>query len=218
MFGLEVKVVSSLLFSHQTKGPGAKILPTVVEAADKVTEKEFVEFCEGQTDSMLHHYINKDDRVKKLSRKKQSSRNSLMGGKVGGGGDLSRQLSLNPPRYENTYQLEPTPEQNKFYTEKVSRIIKSVLEKYLADVEYDYATFSKLTTELSDRIKEKVKEELELPRHKVVSFVSVGQMKDQGVRVGSRCVWNPAWDHFASASYQTKSVFAVGVVYATYFE
>ncbi len=190
----------------------------MAEGEEKVTEDEFIEFCDGQNDPMLQ-YIDREERSKaKLLRKiskKQYSRISLMGGAAGAAGP-SRQLSMVPPRYENTYQLEPT--HKKFYADKVSRIIREVLEEALTDVEYDYATFSKLTSELSDRIKEKVKVQLNLPRHKLVSFVSVGQMRDQGVRVGSRCVWNPAWDHYASASYQSKSVFAVGVVYATYFE
>ena len=157
-------------------------------------------------------YLDREERNKSRSvrNKKQSSRQSLLGGRG------SSRLSLIPPRYENTYRIEPL--QRKFYADKISKIIKSVLEEALTDLEYDYKTFSRLTSELSDRIKEKVKEHLNLPRHKLVSFVSVGQMKDQGVRVGSRCVWNPAWDHYASASYQNKSVFAVGVLYATYFE
>ncbi len=97
-------------------------------------------------------------------------------------------------------------------------IIRTELEKELKGKSYEYDTFSKLTVDLSDRIKDKVKESLDLPRHKLVSFVTIGQMRDQGVRVGSRCVWNPAWDHYASASYNNHSVFAVGVVFAAYFE
>ena len=190
----------------------AKVKDSQADGEDKVTEEEFIEFCDGQADPMLQ-YIDREERNRfKGVRKKQFSKSSLMGG----GGGASRRPSLVVPRYENTYRLEPI--HKKFYTEKVSGIIRSVLEEALTDVEYDYATFSRLTTELSDRIKERVKEQLNLPRHKLVSFVSVGQMKDQGVRVGSRCVWNPSWDHYASASFKNKSVFAVGVIYATYFE
>ena len=118
--------------------------------------------------------------------------------------------------FQNTYRMEPTT--SKFFADKVGSIIHSVLEEALKNKEYDYATFSKLTLELSDQIKDRVKVYLNLPRHKLVSFVTIGQVMDQGVRVGSRCVWNPAWDHYACSSYNNHSVFAVGVVFAAYFE
>ena len=118
-------------------------------------------------------------------------------------------------RYENTYRMEPM---KKFFPDKVAAIIKSVLEEAIGEKEYDFELFSSLTSELSDHIKEKVKESLDIPRYKLVSFVMAGQLKDQGARVGSRCVWNAAFDHYATSSYKNRYVFAVGVVYAVYFE
>lgn len=110
------------------------------------------------------------------------------------------------------------PAKYTFYQDRVSKVIFSVLEEELKDKTYNFATFSKLTVELSDRIKEKVKAVMDLPRHKVVSFVTIGEMKGQGVKVGSRSVWRPQWDHYASVCYSNRSLFAVGVIYATYFE
>ena len=105
-----------------------------------------------------------------------------------------------------------------FFTDKVSGIIRTVLEEELKEKSYDCTTIPKLALTLSDRIKEKVKQIIDLPRHKLLSFVTIGEMKDQGVRVGSRCIWNPSWDRLASASYNNHSLFAVGVVFVTYFE
>lgn len=118
--------------------------------------------------------------------------------------------------YENTYRMEPI--KSKFFTDKVSKIILETLEDELKDKTYDYATFSNLTMHLSNRVKEKVRKSLDLPRYKVVSFVTIGELKQQGVRVGSRCMWNRAWDYYASSSYTNHSLFAVGVVFAAYFE
>ncbi len=118
-------------------------------------------------------------------------------------------------RYENTYRTEPIKQ---FSPDRAAKIIESVLEEALGDKNYDYKIFSELTSELSDRIKEKVKENLDIPRYKLVSFVTMGQLKDQGARVGSRCVWDADHDHYASSSYRNKFIFAVGVIYAIYFE
>lgn len=118
-------------------------------------------------------------------------------------------------RYENTYRMEPS---NIFFQDKASTIIKSVFEESLPEKVYDYSIFAKLTSELSDKINERVKENLNISRYKLVSFVTVGQMRDQGIRFGSRCVWNASYDRYAAYSYKNKSLFAVGVVYAAYFE
>lgn len=184
-----------------------------------MTEEEFVDFCEGQSDPMLK-YIDREEKNKaKLllnqhSRylEKQSTELGLLAGAPGAGG---KRPSVTQIRFENTYRMQPTA---KFFPDKAEAIIKSVLEEALKDKPYDFKVFSGLISELSDRIKERVKESMYLPRYKLVSFVTAGQVKDQGVKVGSRCVWNAKCDQYASASYSNTSVFAVGVVYAAYFE
>lgn len=44
------------------------------------------------------------------------------------------------------------------------------------------------------------------PRYKVVVQVTLGQMRDQGVRVASRCLWDTAHDNYASASFSNVSI------------
>ena len=48
--------------------------------------------------------------------------------------------------------------------------------------------------------------------------VSVGERKDQDVRFGGRCVWDADRDTFASAWFQNPHLYAVGEVYAVYYE
>ena len=118
--------------------------------------------------------------------------------------------------YENSYRMEPSG--SKFFTGRVSNIIHGILEEELKTRSYNFPTFSQLTMELSDRIKKKVTAELDMPNHKLVSFVTIDQLKGQGVHVASRCLWHPTWDNYASACYKNHSLFAVGVVYAVYVE
>lgn len=43
---------------------------------------------------------------------------------------------------------------------------------------------------------------LNIPRFKVVVQTVIGQMKDQGIRVASRCLWDTSTDNYAAVSYK----------------
>jgi len=45
-----------------------------------------------------------------------------------------------------------------------------------------------------------------MPRYKVVVQCTVGELKDQGVRIASRCLWDTANDNYTSVSYKNVSV------------
>ena len=76
----------------------------------------------------------------------------------------------------------------------------------------------KLACELSERIKDEVKQKMNLPRRKLVSFVTIGSRQGQGATVASRCVWDEKADRYASATYKNSTLFAVGVVFAVFLE
>mmetsp|Transcript_20612 Transcript_20612/g.40819 ORF Transcript_20612/g.40819 Transcript_20612/m.40819 type:complete len:146 (-) Transcript_20612:216-653(-) len=123
-----------------------------------------------------------------------------------------------------TYRLKPE-ENEKFYPSKAKLIMTSVLEEELRDrideksVE-DWADFGddfeSLTKEISDKIKQKCKAELNIPRYKIIVQVTIGQMKNQGVSVGSRCLWDTATDNYASARFQNQYIWASAVVFGIY--
>lgn len=129
---------------------------------------------------------------------------------------IPEQPSRGKPRVvlENTYQLEPN---QKFESYKVKKIIEEVFESQLKTESYDRNASKQLCATLSEMIKNKVKE-LNVPRYRIVCIVSIGQLRDQGFRMGSQCVWDPKYDTFASSSYKNNSLFAVGTVFAVYLE
>lgn len=43
---------------------------------------------------------------------------------------------------------------------------------------------------------------LRIPRYKVVVQVTLGELKEQGIRVASRCLWDPSTDNYASAGFK----------------
>jgi tctex1 domain-containing protein 2 len=53
-------------------------------------------------------------------------------------------------------------------------------------------------------------------RYKIVVQTTIAQMRDQGVRVASRCLWDPTTDNYASCSYSNVSRYFYCIEYACY--
>lgn len=66
-------------------------------------------------------------------------------------------------------------------------------------------------------IKARVKDLL-VPRYKIVVVTHIGQLNEQSMQIGSRCLWDPATDTFSSYVFKNTSLFALANVYAIYFE
>ena len=112
------------------------------------------------------------------------------------------------------YRMEP---RKPFYVPDVKSIIKELFEKHLKGRHYN-PEFCKTTAKhLSDLIKEKVKA-LNYQRYKLITFVHIGQMCKQGVRIASLCLIDESVDNFAEYRYEGNDLFAVGVVYGLYME
>ena len=146
-----------------------------------------------------------------LMKKKDSSRSTLEFAHEPGSDQPKRKLRLT---YENTYQLEPA---KRFQSSKVKTIIQDVLESHLKDEKYDPNSCRQLVKTLTEIIKGRVKD-LQFARYKVVCMVTIGQLNEQGFRMGSRCVWDANRDTFATSNYKNKSLFAIGSVWGVYLE
>ena len=57
-----------------------------------------------------------------------------------------------------------------------------------------------------------------MPRYKIMIKVIIGEVKGQGFKVASKCLWDPSLDNFASYQFQNEKLFAVGIVFGTYYE
>ncbi|CAD7924257.1 unnamed protein product [Amoebophrya sp. A120] len=119
--------------------------------------------------------------------------------------------------WENTYQMEPKHEQ-KFLPSKVTEIIDEVMTKKLADREYDPDMAKTWTLELCNEIKAAVKAHGSIPRHKIICQVVIGEAAGQGMRVVSKCLWDVNVDNWASFSFKSPTMFAVGMVFGCYYE
>ena len=118
---------------------------------------------------------------------------------------------------ENTYQLEPTPDE-KFDVNKVKQAIEASFRLYLVKQSaYNQAKCKQISKLISDDIKGRVKK-LGFKRYKYVVSVVVGQANEQGLEYASRCVWNTDTDNVATVVRQHKDMYVVVNVYGVYFE
>ncbi|XP_045055489.1 dynein light chain Tctex-type 5 isoform X1 [Desmodus rotundus] len=125
--------------------------------------------------------------------------------------DVTSRLTV---QMENTYQLGPTKH---FPVAIVNHILKDVLTNYLQEEQYEPELCRQMTKTISEVIKAQVKD-LTIPRYKLIVIVYIGQLSGQSILIGSRCLWNPKSDNFASYVFRNSSLFALANVYAVYFE
>ena len=116
--------------------------------------------------------------------------------------------------YENTFKMEP-PE--RFQADKVKHIIRETLDSRLEKEKYDPIECGQLAKVIAQEIKDKAKA-LGFQRYKLVCTVNIGSKNDQGLRVGSRFVWDTAWDNYATGHFENSHIFAVAMLYAVYYE
>lgn len=117
-------------------------------------------------------------------------------------------------RYENTYKMEPD---KRFHVNEVKEIMEETLSSSLKDTKYEPVKCRALTKSLSHTICERVKL-LGFSRFKIVSTVTIGEMKGQDVRVASRFLWDEKHDTWVDAVFTSSELFAVAVVFGIYQE
>lgn len=129
---------------------------------------------------------------------------------------LSRQDGRRVPEVsmENTFKMAPD---RKFPERDVRLILQEILTERLAEAKYDADQCRQLSKSLSDAVKNRVKD-LNIQRYKIICLVHIGQLGNQAMRIGSRCLWDTNFDTFASFEFKNGSLFAAATVYGVYFE
>ena len=94
--------------------------------------------------------------------------------------------------------------------EQLSNVHYSILKCPKNDI---FSTFVHYFQTIKARVKA-----LMIPRYKIICLVQIGELKSQGMRVGSRCLWDEANDTFSSHEFRNKSIYAVASVYGVYYE
>eukprot|EP00904_Undaria_pinnatifida_P013628 jgi/Undpi1/9396/HiC_scaffold_27.g11853.m1 len=108
-------------------------------------------------------------------------------------------------------------ENEKFYPSEVKAIAQKAVQAELQDKQYEGEEAKEWSLNIADTIREGVKT-LNVPRYKIVVQVTIGEMKDQGVRVASRCLWDTATDNYASVNFKNQSLWCSAMVFGVYTE
>ncbi|CAI2380716.1 unnamed protein product [Moneuplotes crassus] len=116
----------------------------------------------------------------------------------------------------NTYALEPR-EDKRFYPSKVKEEIKKAIDETMKDKEYNHKEAEKLSIEISNRIRDNVKN-LSIDSYKIVVQTVIGEIGGQGVRIASKSLWDDKNDNWASYTFSNHSLFCTGMVFGIYYE
>ncbi|XP_069718293.1 dynein light chain Tctex-type 5-A-like [Phaenicophaeus curvirostris] len=105
----------------------------------------------------------------------------------------------------------------RFPVAAVDAILEEVLGSYAREQRYEPARCGEAARAMAEVIKDRVKD-LTIPRYKIVVVTHIGQLNEQSMQIGSRCLWDPAIDAFSSHMVKNTSLFALANVYGVYFE
>lgn len=145
-------------------------------------------------------------------RMSQVSRSSVTGSSIG----VNKHIIF-PMKLQNTYKLEPDPNE-RFKPDAVHHIIQEVLDECLDGEKYNPTQCRNLTQMLTDLIKGRIKDMNFSPRYKYIVTVTLGQDCNQGMSIVSRGLWNKDTDSYAEGVYAKDGIFAVATVYACYYD
>ncbi|KAL4493531.1 hypothetical protein ABPG72_007539 [Tetrahymena utriculariae] len=113
--------------------------------------------------------------------------------------------------------MEPK-EDERFYPSKIQKIIKELFEDRLKGVEYDPNNANQLSERLVLELREKIKREGKVPRYKIGVQIVFGEIKGQGLRIASKCLWDVQNDNYSSYTYTSEKIYCTGIVFGCYFE
>lgn len=112
--------------------------------------------------------------------------------------------------------MKPAPGQ-KFMKRDVEKLLKQYLEEKLTGKSYNYEESLNWSKELSGDIQQAVRN-LGYTRYKIIVSVTIIEACQQGVRLASRCIWDPETDNFAEYTHSSESMHATALVFGLYWE
>jgi hypothetical protein len=118
--------------------------------------------------------------------------------------------------YEPTYRVKPYDEK-KFSPSLVAKACEEVVCAALAGKAWNGEEEAVWAVDITDQIKDRVRA-MGFDRYKIVCQVVLGQNKQQGVRVASRCLWDTETDNFASYTFDSDAMFCTAMVFGCYTE
>ena len=124
-----------------------------------------------------------------------------------------------PHEQVRNYEIRPAISE-KFSREKIYKEVKEILDAKMLqmDDKYNHEKAIMLSREVSDSIRDKLKDEsMNLKRYKLFVHTIIGEKKGQGIKIGCKCMWDSTSDATVSANWENEYTYAFCVVYGVYF-
>ncbi|CAM1332675.1 TCTEX1D2 (predicted) [Pycnogonum litorale] len=116
---------------------------------------------------------------------------------------------------KNTYNIRPSFQQ-KFKPNLIKECIHLVLNEELNGKNYEVESVAVWTNRIGDNIRDKIKD-MGYERYKIVVQVIIGEQRGEGVKMGSRCLWDSDTDNYASDVFISDSLFCVATAFGVYY-
>ncbi|EGR32099.1 hypothetical protein IMG5_097130 [Ichthyophthirius multifiliis] len=83
---------------------------------------------------------------------------------------------------------------------------------------YDTENAMPLTEKLVAELRERIKRELRMPRYKLGIQIILGEIKGQGLRIASKCLWDVQNDNYTSYTFTNEKIYCTGICFGCYFD
>ena len=103
----------------------------------------------------------------------------------------------------------------RFSPSATKTLCENILKEKLVDVVWDEDECKDLSLTISDEIRAAVTKQ-DYSRYKIIVQCTIGENKQQGVLITSRCLWEPNTDNYAAASFKNDQVWANVMVFCCY--
>ena len=101
---------------------------------------------------------------------------------------------------DHVYSLKLIVGECRFHPSKVKEKIEQAITEMVKDKEYNHREAEKLAIEVSNKIRDTVKD-LSIPSYKILVQTVIGEIGGQGVRIASKSLWDDKNDNWASFTY-----------------
>ena len=123
---------------------------------------------------------------------------------------------MNAAGVDKAQPWKPAPG-SKFMRRDVEKVVEAVIAEVIGDKPYNYAESMQLSKDICAQVQERVAD-MGYTRYKVVVQTFIAEACNQGMRISSRCLWDPETDGFAEFSYSNTQMHVTAVVFGLYWE
>ena len=78
---------------------------------------------------------------------------------------------------------------NRFYPSKVKSVIEDIVVGMLKDKSYEHHAAQTWTSEIVTQVRSQCRQ-LSMPAYKLIVSAVLGEVKGQGIKIASKCLWD----------------------------